>query len=382
MSLIDEILSKTKKSASSGEVSPVLEQIVTKRSSSPFFRHRRGSLFHRRIGLYLISGFIAFSVITGVIITKDLIPELSLSPPREQGRPSSHSGTVTSGVPPTVTSPQKEVSSPSGITGSEDTAPATSPPTVGGTQGETLFPPVRPLTVTSPPIVTKAENKEEKTGSLRKEGSKKGLPLTSPPRKVDEQKPELLLRSQRPSLSEKDSTGLSGELTVKGPEKGIIAKRDLLYRANTHELKGEYREAIRYYEEALKIEPTDIRIMNQIAYLYIKTGIPEKAMEYCERVLSLKKDYIPSMINLSVALMMKGDRERAEGLLKEILLKEPHNRTALYNLALLYEEAGRFENALESYKKLLSLGDKRGGEGMRRIGLKDPYIKGNEAQKE
>ncbi|MCX7793028.1 MAG: tetratricopeptide repeat protein [Thermodesulfovibrionales bacterium] len=165
--------------------------------------------------------------------------------------------------------------------------------------------------------------------------------------------------------------------------KGLIAsaqepeasdRRELLYRANSLEQRGEYEKAIEYYEQILKTDPSDHRILNQIAYLYIKLRLPDSAIHYAQRIRELRPGYVPGMINHSVALIMKGEYKEAEKVLVEIISIEPYNKTALYNLALILEKEERLGEAEEFYKRLSSAGDIRGNEGLKRLELKKSLV--------
>lgn len=158
---------------------------------------------------------------------------------------------------------------------------------------------------------------------------------------------------------------------------GLSERRELLYRAGFHEARDEYERAIEYYERILKIDPSDYRVLNQIVYLYVKLGIPEKAIDYARRLRRIRPDYIPGMMNHSVALIMKEEYKEAEAILREILAVEPQNKTALYNLAIVFEKEERYDEAGELYRRLSLAGDTRGNDGLRRIELKKSLIEKN-----
>lgn len=133
---------------------------------------------------------------------------------------------------------------------------------------------------------------------------------------------------------------------------------DNLYRAYDFETRGVYQEAIAEYEEYLKItKKRDPKILNKIATLYLLTGKLPQAAYYAQEANKVAPDDQSILLNFGVINAKLEDFTRAEECFRKILSMNPENRKALYNLALLKEKKGEYEEALKLYEKLYQLGD-------------------------
>lgn len=150
-----------------------------------------------------------------------------------------------------------------------------------------------------------------------------------------------------------------------------LAEKDLyLYSARTFEARREYQQALTSYKKALEIDPESYLVMNNIAGVLIQTGSYEESLHYSRRALVARQNYVPSLVNLGVALLRLGSLAEGEGYLSKALSLEPSNRFALLNLALLHEKAKEYDKASRSFTQLLETGDLQGYLGMARIAEK------------
>lgn len=149
-------------------------------------------------------------------------------------------------------------------------------------------------------------------------------------------------------------------------------KDSYLYIANTFEAKKDYPRAIASYKEVLLLDPRNYRVLNNIASLLVRTDSFEEAKAYSQMTLNIKRDYVPGLINMGIALA--GLKEpSAEGYLLQVLKLEPDNRYAVLNLAILSEKQGNYRKAAEYYSKLQRLGDAEGRTGLERLSRTDKH---------
>lgn len=87
---------------------------------------------------------------------------------------------------------------------------------------------------------------------------------------------------------------------------------------NTYLEVDDFKNAIKYYNEGIKIQPKNDECLNNISFCYLEMHELEKSIEYGERAL----------------------------------LNYPFNSTVLCNLAIVYEEMGDIDKAEEAYIKL------------------------------
>ncbi len=359
MSLLADLLSRTKKGQSIGNIPPVLEDVLAKKK--------------KRVRIYVIAVIISITILSGFLVTGFMnlyikkTPDRLLTPPVVANKePVSDSKKQTSAtdesqIPtpsllrqPGAIQPQRSMTSiPRGLPESSE---------IKSEKSERSLEKTMMVQKSEPTVKVKEIQKKKAQGS-------KNITLSSG--KVGMEKRQGLAIISTNSVNSSMDKSHENFEPSSSATKGW-PQADLLYRANTCEERGDYGCAIKIYEDVLKIDPGNFRLLNQIAYLYIRLGQPDRAIKYIEKLKELRPDYIPAMINLSVALMMKREYNEAERILLDTLALEPYNRTVLFNIAILYENTGRYEEATEFYRRLISLGDREALEALRRLRLKQP----------
>lgn len=205
----------------------------------------------------------------------------------------------------------------------------------------------------APAADMKPETKSAKSETIvpsKKEIRRKKKPVSFKGRALNKEKQKI---AAEPPVNNKPA--------VDSPEKDSY-----LYIANTFETKKDYPRAIASYKEVLLLEPGNYRVLNNIASLLVRANSFEEAKAYSQMTLNIKKDYVPGLINMGIALA--GLKEpSSEGYFLQALQLEPDNRYALLNLAILFEKQGNYKKAAECYSKLQSLGVAEGRTGLQRL---------------
>lgn len=147
-----------------------------------------------------------------------------------------------------------------------------------------------------------------------------------------------------------------------------------LYTARTYEMQKKYHQAVSHYKDVLAMEPNNYAIMNNISGMLIHLGSYEESMRYAQRALEIRKDYVPSLVNLGIDYSCLGKASESESYFRRALTIEPANRHALLNLALLYEKQSAFDKADQYYARLSREGDAQGYLGSARIAEKQNRI--------
>ena len=91
-------------------------------------------------------------------------------------------------------------------------------------------------------------------------------------------------------------------------------------RAEVHELRGEYREAIARYEEALELDPTRYRINTKIGGCYRNLGELDKASEFLDKRLQQRPLDPAAHYELALVYSDRGDTDRAREHLQSALV--------------------------------------------------------------
>jgi len=175
-----------------------------------------------------------------------------------------------------------------------------------------------------------------------------------------------ILETQIDALSREMSLGLGVERTK--VEEARLNIKDITtqsLQAYDYFLKGKeaythesWAELKKYTEKALEIDPTFAMAYVYLAYanyflfdMKANKETLEKAMAFSDRTSEKDRLYLEG----AYALFIKGDREKFQMLMKEIIRKYPKEKWALHNLGDSYYMSGDYVGACDQFKKWLEL---------------------------
>lgn len=98
---------------------------------------------------------------------------------------------------------------------------------------------------------------------------------------------------------------------------------DYLNEALALERQGDFEAALTSYRLALRDNPTDTRILQNMAIAYTKTGQPEEAIRYYRRALDVDDTLVGAHYGLGFLLLKRGDKARAADHLRAFLRHPP-----------------------------------------------------------
>ena len=84
-----------------------------------------------------------------------------------------------------------------------------------------------------------------------------------------------------------------------------------------------YPEALASYEKALALDPAYGAVLNEVAYIYIKTGEPAKGVPYLERYAAVNPGDPNPLDSLAELLMRTGKLDDSVAKYKEVLAAHP-----------------------------------------------------------
>ncbi|MBA4416502.1 MAG: hypothetical protein C0392_01120 [Syntrophus sp. (in: bacteria)] len=172
-------------------------------------------------------------------------------------------------------------------------------------------------------------------------------------------------------------------LSVKAPKARTDQSRQerdsFLYTAKSYEALGDNSQALDYYKKALEMDGRNYVIMNNIARIMISAGNFAEAMKYSGEALVIKKDHVPSLVNLGISYLKSGRITEGKNTLLKALTLEPSNNYVLLNLAIFFEKEKDFNEAQKLYGKLKELDNIQGNLGIARLAEKSG--KGEEAKR-
>ena len=119
--------------------------------------------------------------------------------------------------------------------------------------------------------------------------------------------------------------------------------------------EGDMPGAIREYQAALKIEPTNVNVLNSLGVCYAVTGDLNRAVECFETVLWIDPGEVMTLYNLALADQAGGDIERALKRYQEVLDIQKDHFETLFQMGRLYVEQEKPGDGKPYLKKAVSL---------------------------
>jgi tetratricopeptide (TPR) repeat protein len=110
------------------------------------------------------------------------------------------------------------------------------------------------------------------------------------------------------------------------------------------------KEAIELLTKAKAAKPDDADIRYQLYELYVMTKQPQNALDEIKELAGMKKE-TRYMLPYGEALIAQGKAKEAEGMVDELLAKDPENVDALMLRAKILRSRKEYDAALEVYKE-------------------------------
>jgi len=127
---------------------------------------------------------------------------------------------------------------------------------------------------------------------------------------------------------------------------------------NSYSLSGNWEEAVKSYEQAIKLKNDYIGAYSGLASAYEQNNKIDKAIETYQNILPAAMQNSEVLFNFGRLLYNRNkgdDRSNAEKLWQEAVKVQPNYSNALYSLGLFYENKGDSARALQYYYKVKDL---------------------------
>jgi len=113
---------------------------------------------------------------------------------------------------------------------------------------------------------------------------------------------------------------------------------------------GKYKEAIKSYKQAIRIDPDFVHAHNNLGAAYYMLGRYQEAIKSHKQALRIDPDYRDAHYNLGIAYYELDKYEEAIKSYKHAIRIDPDLAEAHYNLGAAYYMLGRYQEAIKSYK--------------------------------
>ena len=120
-------------------------------------------------------------------------------------------------------------------------------------------------------------------------------------------------------------------------------------------LSQRHDSAIKYIEEALRLNPTDAEAHYNCGNAFKEREQFDEAAACYQRALQFDPHSACALINLGYVLHRKGDSDEAVKCYQEALKREPDNEMAHFNLGNAYLDLGLLDEAVQHYQTALAI---------------------------
>jgi protein O-GlcNAc transferase len=129
----------------------------------------------------------------------------------------------------------------------------------------------------------------------------------------------------------------------------------LFAKANQLHQSGQIAQAQAGYKALLKLAPHHHVALHYLGISYFQQGNPERGIEYVQKALKFRPDYLDAHYNLATALHGVNRLDEAIGHYKKVLAGDPRNADAHNNVGAALHAVGRHEEAVSHLRESLTV---------------------------
>ncbi|HQL78767.1 MAG TPA: tetratricopeptide repeat protein [Verrucomicrobiota bacterium] len=119
--------------------------------------------------------------------------------------------------------------------------------------------------------------------------------------------------------------------------------------------KGQMDEAIRQYQQALRLRPDDPGVLNNLGLVLFKQGQPDEAIRQYEQSLRLQPDNAHAHNNLGVVLASQGQTNEARRRFEQAVRLQADYAEARRNLGKILADQGQTDEAIHQFEAAIGL---------------------------
>ncbi len=123
--------------------------------------------------------------------------------------------------------------------------------------------------------------------------------------------------------------------------------------ANAELLAGRFDESEAILLAALRDQPDDIPMLDQLTFLYVQSNRPEKAIPIIDRLLTLRPQDEPLLQRKGYLLLQSGQFDLAVATLDEVVRRRPDDRDSRINRGTALMLSGQLDKARADFEHVL-----------------------------
>ena len=127
---------------------------------------------------------------------------------------------------------------------------------------------------------------------------------------------------------------------------------------NSLRVQKKLEEAVKYYRQALKLNPNNAIALNNLGVTLFELGQTEEAQKLYQKALEINPNYTDALYNLAVLLKTQGKNKEAEGQFRKVINNDPANIRAHGGLGQILKDQGQFDEAIKVFKTAVRIDPK------------------------
>jgi len=131
--------------------------------------------------------------------------------------------------------------------------------------------------------------------------------------------------------------------------------RGFVYGQMINVLDGADEWAIKSYEEAIKLEPTNPYLYTELGRVYLAKQETEKGKEQFEKALDLKSDYAAARFQIALLYVEENKIDEAIAEMEDAKTRGPFDVGVAFQLGILYYNDNQFDKAKAEFERAVLL---------------------------
>ena len=131
--------------------------------------------------------------------------------------------------------------------------------------------------------------------------------------------------------------------------------KEILKLGVQNQKEKNFKEAIKNYENIIKIDPSIVFAYHNLGLIYVETENIDLAKKNFLLAIKINPLFIYSYINLGILFQNEGQKEKAIECFEKIIEIDPKNISGYNNLGLVNASLGKYKKAIKNYLKTLSI---------------------------
>ena len=126
----------------------------------------------------------------------------------------------------------------------------------------------------------------------------------------------------------------------------------LLKQAEIHLVVGNHLEALKHLDRVIELDDLNDKAIFLRGVVFMETGDTSRAVRNFQKAIDINQEYMEAYMQLGILYSLKKNRIALD-YFNSVLNMDPDNLEAKYSIAIFYQEAGEYENAMSAYGSIL-----------------------------